>query len=537
MANERINQIPTTATSFASDDYLPIDGTTNGTRKILGSPIPLKDSNGNLTVNCLFEGYVNQAASGTTITLTAASAQNYCITGSGGQVIKLPDATTLPNGALFSFNNNQSSGTITVQNNSGTTVCTTQSGAYIYLVLLSNSTAAGSWDYHNVLPSNASWSTNTLNWAGAANFQTGNYSNLLYVGGNAAGRGSSCIQAGNGIQAVSPSITGQVDIGSVSYNFYNSGVGSNFSGSFLRYTDTSTTGNFGSSSLPLANLGQIIFQNTSNGLISTNGSNSLYLGSNSTYNVVINSVSTTSSSTTTGALTVNGGVGITGALYTGGLIYNTSGLYYGSGSSCANYWIPTSGTNVFQINQTIGSSFIWYGSRAATSDNQAMTLTPSGGLYLNTYAISGVQVTQQTAGGYAFAANAINNGGNYYYALFNAGGSTTGSITSNGTTTTYNTLSDKRLKSSLNPWSLGDKFDELSINQFTWKKSGITGYGVLAQDLYKIYPDAVTKGDDLPELDQSKQGAAWCVDYGKLTIPLIAEVQALRKRVAKLEAA
>jgi hypothetical protein len=169
---ERINQIPTTATSFASDDYLPIDGTTNGTRKILGTPIPLKDSNGNLTVNCLFEGYVNQAASGTTITLTAASAQNYAITGSGGQVIKLPDATTLPNGALFSFNNNQSSGTITVQNNSSTTVCTTQSGAYIYLVLLSNSTAAGSWDYHNVAPSNASWSTNTLSWAGAANFQT-----------------------------------------------------------------------------------------------------------------------------------------------------------------------------------------------------------------------------------------------------------------------------------------------------------------------------------------------------------------------------
>jgi len=125
------------------------------------------DLNGNLTTNCLFEGFTSQAASGTTITLTASSVQNWTITGSGGQTIQLPDATTLPNGALFTFNNNQSSGTIVVKNNSGTTVCTTQSGAYISVILLSNSIAAGSWDYHNVAPSNASWSTNTLSWAGS----------------------------------------------------------------------------------------------------------------------------------------------------------------------------------------------------------------------------------------------------------------------------------------------------------------------------------------------------------------------------------
>ena len=125
------------------------------------------DLNGNITTNCLFEGFTSQAASGTTITLTASSVQNWTITGSGGQTIQLPDATTLPNGALFTFNNNQSSGTIVVKNNSGTTVCTTQSGAFISVTLLSNLIAAGSWDYHNVAPSNASWSTNTLSWAGS----------------------------------------------------------------------------------------------------------------------------------------------------------------------------------------------------------------------------------------------------------------------------------------------------------------------------------------------------------------------------------
>ena len=150
--------------------------------------IVLRDANGNITTNCLFESYVSQAASGTTITLTASTAQNYQITGSGGQTIKLPDATTLPNGATFTFNNNQSSGTITVVNNSSTTVATIQSGGYTTVVLLSNSTAAGSWDRHDSTPSNVSWSTNTLDYPGSITSATWNGSTIAY---NRGGTGQS----------------------------------------------------------------------------------------------------------------------------------------------------------------------------------------------------------------------------------------------------------------------------------------------------------------------------------------------------------
>jgi len=149
-------------------------GGTGVTSSSGANSVVLRDANGNITTNCLFEGFVSQAASGTTITLTASSAQNYQITGSGGQVIKLPDATTLPNGALFTFNNNQSSGAITVQNNSSTTVATIQSGGYVTVVLLSNSIAAGSWDRHDSTPSNVSWSTNTLDYAGSVTSATWN---------------------------------------------------------------------------------------------------------------------------------------------------------------------------------------------------------------------------------------------------------------------------------------------------------------------------------------------------------------------------
>ena len=150
------------------------NGGTGVTTSSGANSVVLRDANGNITTNCLFEGYVTQAASGTTITLIASSAQNYQITGSGGQVIKLPDATTLPNGATFTFNNNQSSGTITVQNNSSTTVATINSGGYVTVVLLSNSIAAGSWDRHDSTPSNVSWSTNTLDYPGSITSATWN---------------------------------------------------------------------------------------------------------------------------------------------------------------------------------------------------------------------------------------------------------------------------------------------------------------------------------------------------------------------------
>jgi len=150
------------------------NGGTGVTSSSGANSVVLRDANGNITTNCLFEGYSTVAASGTTITLTASSAQNYAITGSGGQVIKLPSATTLPNGALFTFNNNQSSGAITVQNNSSTTIATINSGGYVTVVLLDNTLAAGSWDRHDSTPSNVSWSTNTLDYAGSITSATWN---------------------------------------------------------------------------------------------------------------------------------------------------------------------------------------------------------------------------------------------------------------------------------------------------------------------------------------------------------------------------
>ena len=162
----------------------------------------IADINGNITANALDDAYTNTAASGTAITLTAASPRRYTITGSGGQVIKLPDATTLTNGTVFQFDNNQSSGAITVNNNSNTLIVSVPSGGFVLVNLLSNAIAAGSWDRHDQAPSNVSWSTNTFDYAGSITSATWN-GNTVQV--NRGGTGAATLTGlvvGNGTSAM-----------------------------------------------------------------------------------------------------------------------------------------------------------------------------------------------------------------------------------------------------------------------------------------------------------------------------------------------
>jgi hypothetical protein len=173
---------PNSATSGAitlAGTLAVANGGTGVTASSGASSVVLRDANANITTNFAFLGYTNVAAAGTTTTLVASSTPNWIVTGSGGQTYKLPDATTLPVGATYTFNNNQSSGTIVVQNNSSTTVVTVQSGAYVTVVLLANGSSAGSWDYHANIPSGTFWSTNTLSTGSAITSTQGVTGNTL----------------------------------------------------------------------------------------------------------------------------------------------------------------------------------------------------------------------------------------------------------------------------------------------------------------------------------------------------------------------
>jgi hypothetical protein len=134
--------------------------------------------------------------------------------------------------------------------------------------------------------------------------------------------------------------------------------------------------------------------------------------------------------------------------------------------------------------------------------------------------------------GYCFNGRMNTVGGNF--AGWNYNGSYVGSITSNGTSTSYNTSSDARLKTNIRDAAdTGAIIDALRVRSWEWTTNGATeAFGFVAQEEALAYPPAVRIGDDNP--DEIVQ--QWGRDDSKLVPLLVKEIQSLRARVAALEA-
>jgi hypothetical protein len=118
----------------------------------------------------------------------------------------------------------------------------------------------------------------------------------------------------------------------------------------------------------------------------------------------------------------------------------------------------------------------------------------------------------------------------YAIRFFNPNGEV-GSIRTSGSTTTYNTSSDQRLKDNIvDAPSSSDDIDAIQVRSFDWKADGShQKYGMIAQELMTVAPEAVSGDPDSDEM--------MGVDYSKLVPMLIKEIQSLRARVAQLEGA
>ena len=104
-----------------------------------------RDSNANVAVNGIIEGFATIATAAGTTTLTVASAMNQQFTGSTTQTVVLPDATTLRLGQQF-FVANRSTGTVTVNANGGGLVQSLTTNVAAMLTCTSIGSAAGAWD-------------------------------------------------------------------------------------------------------------------------------------------------------------------------------------------------------------------------------------------------------------------------------------------------------------------------------------------------------------------------------------------------------
>jgi hypothetical protein len=104
-----------------------------------------------------------------------------------------------------------------------------------------------------------------------------------------------------------------------------------------------------------------------------------------------------------------------------------------------------------------------------------------------------------------------------------------GYIGTSGTTTSYNTSSDARMKDNIEDAAdAGAVLDAIRVRQFDWKVNGEhQRYGFIAQELIEVAPEAVSAPED--------EDMMMAVDYSKLVPMLVKEVQSLRARVAELE--
>jgi hypothetical protein len=110
--------------------------------------------------------------------------------------------------------------------------------------------------------------------------------------------------------------------------------------------------------------------------------------------------------------------------------------------------------------------------------------------------------------------------------FFINGNGIVGAINTNGSNTVYNTTSDARLKKDLKAFSGGEIIDRLQVWDFAWKAGG-RGVGVIAQEAYKVFPDAIS-----PPADEDGK---WGADYSKFVPVLIADAQETHARLSALE--
>jgi hypothetical protein len=260
------------------------------------------------------------------------------------------------------------------------------------------------------------------------------------------------------------------------------------------------------------------------------------------------------------SLTAGAGISLSGA--TGNItITNTS---------VVNTVNPTFSTSVTSPRYNVGntSNYISQSSNEITfitGGTQANKFTSSGLGTNNVIAAGGVQAAQVALGGatlgggfnlyvrgQAFQSSAVFEsnagtgasgiginvqGSNTNAIIFQNNAVNVGSVSLTSTTTSYNTFSDRRLKSNIADLTdSGSAIDALQPRAFTWNVNGKAARGFIADEIQKIVPDAVTGEPD--EVDKDGKPVYQGVDAStpELIALMVAELQSLRKRVAELEA-
>jgi hypothetical protein len=212
-----------------------------------------------------------------------------------------------------------------------------------------------------------------------------------------------------------------------------------------------------------------------------------------------------------------------------------SGITIASGTSSEGslaFADGTSGADAYRgwINYNHNSNFM----RFSTNATERMRIDSLGLVGINKSASFGAFLDIDNTGATTQTLIALKDSGGtgtHTQIQFSNTNGVVGSINTAGSATAYNTSSDQRLKDNIvDAPSASDDIDAIQVRSFDWKADGShQKYGLIAQELNTVAPDAVTEGETEEDM--------MAVDYSKLVPMLVKEIQSLRARVAQLEGA
>ena len=217
------------------------------------------------------------------------------------------------------------------------------------------------------------------------------------------------------------------------------------------------------------------------------------------------------------------------------------GVTRGGGSYGAGRYVTTGSYNTilgaFDGNQG--------GLDIRTSDNNIVLSDGDGNprVVVNSIGRLGVNRTDPGAfisssnaiGSYCYESVAVNQSGTYYHFDFKAGATVVGTITSSGSSTSYNTTSDYRLKENVVELTgATERLKQLEPKRFNFiADADTTVDGFLAHEAATVVPEAVTGTHNKVDADGNPEYQG--IDQSKLVPLLVATIQELEARITALE--